>query len=145
MFKNEFFIFIILILALVSIGVASANDSSSMDDNLVDESNGNISEVSTSNLGSGAIDSNEKISVGLNLNVNTEDEIKESSNTEKTFDDLQTEINSKSDNSVLDLTSDYKYAGTTNFTGITITKNNFTIDGHGHTLDANAGSNNVRI
>ena len=133
MFKNKFFIFIILILALVSVDVASASDSSSMNAILVDESNENISEVSTSNLGSGAID------------FNTGGEIKESSNTEKSFDDLQTEINNKSDNSVLDLASDYKYSGTTNFTGIIITKNNFTIDGHGYTLDANAGSNNVRI
>ena len=62
-----------------------------------------------------------------------------------TFTDLQNEINSKSDNSVLDLEYDYKYDGTTDFDGITITKNNFTIDGHGHTLDANPGNNHVRI
>ena len=63
----------------------------------------------------------------------------------KNFDDLKSDIDAKSNNSVLDLDCDYKYNGTSNFDGITINKNNFTIDGHGHTIDANAGSNSVRI
>ena len=37
------------------------------------------------------------------------------------------------------------YTGTGDFSSITINKNNFTIDGHNHILDANAGNNSVRI
>ena len=70
------------------------------------------------------------------------DEIKTSSNNEKSFSDLQTTIDNLSDDNILDLNRDYKYTGTGNFAGITITKNNFTIDGHDHTLDAN---NQVRM
>ena len=58
---------------------------------------------------------------------------------------MQDLINNLSDSSVLDLDCDYKYTGSGNFSGITINKDNFTIDGHNHILDANAGNNNVRI
>ena len=69
----------------------------------------------------------------------------ESLNNEKSFNDLQTTINSLSDNDVLDLDCDYKYNGTSDFNGITIAQNNVTINGNHHTLDANAGDKNVRI
>ena len=120
MIKNKFFIFIILVLALLSISIASAEDSS-----LVNTTDSDVS-----------VD-NEVLSV---LEVDNSD-----SNDVKNFDDLKSDIDAKSNNSVLDLDCDYKYNGTSNFNGITINKNNFTIDGHGHTIDANAGANSVRI
>ena len=120
MIKNKFFIFIILVLALLSISIASAEDSS-----LVNTTDSDVS-----------VD-NEVLSV---LEVDNSD-----SNDVKNFDDLKSDIDAKSNNSVLDLDCDYKYNGTSNFDGITISKNNFTIDGHDHTIDANAGSNSMRI
>ena len=58
---------------------------------------------------------------------------------------MQNTINSLPDNSVLNLDHDYSYTGTGDFTGILVSKNNFIIDGHGHTLDANSKNNIVRI
>ena len=55
----------------------------------------------------------------------------------KSFDDLQIEVDDLADGDVLSLNHDYKYNGSSNFTGITVNKNNIVIDGNGHTLDAN--------
>ena len=134
MIKNKFFIFIILVLALLSISVASAEDSS-----LVNTTDSEVSVCDES-----VNDDNEVISVSEVDNSNVVNSQLQS-NDVKNFDDLKSDIDAKSNNSVLDLDCDYKYNGTSNFDGITINKNNFTIDGHGHTIDANAGSNSVKI
>ena len=156
MFKNKFFIFIMLVIALLSISVASATEdvSSNSTDGLAIDSDAvvlgmseltdvsNTSEsVSRGNaLGAVNIEENDgKLQSSINGDV-----IKDA-NDVKTFTDLEKEIDDKSDNSILYLESDYVYNGNGNFTGITINKNNFTIDGQGHTINANAGDKSVRI
>ena len=132
MFKNKVFIFIILITALLSIGIVSAEDSSTLNITDTQESVSLCDELNDEVITS-EVD---------NLNSNSHsDEIKESSNS-KSFDDLQTVINNKSDNSNLVLNNDYKYGELSSFSGITINKTNFTIDGQGHTID---GGNYARI
>ena len=139
MIKNKFFIFIILVLALLSISVASAGDFS-----LVNTTDSDVSacdesvNVDNEVLSVSEVDNSNVVSFGQNNS-------QLQSNHLKNFDDLKSDIDAKSNNSVLDLDCDYKYNGTSNFDGITINKNNFTIDGHGHTIDANAGSNSVKI
>ena len=89
---------------------------------------------------------NNLIEHNLSSEVNNSGEFNNSSSIDKSFDDLQNTINDLSNNSVLDLDCDYTYSGTCDFTGITINKTNFTIDGHGYTLDAKSSSNShVRI
>ena len=59
---------------------------------------------------------------------------------------MQNTINNLPDNSVLNLDHDYSYyTESGDFTSILVSKNNFTIDGHGHILDANSVNNIVRI
>ncbi len=119
MFKNKIFIFIILVTALLSIGIASAEDSSTL------------------NTTESCDELNEEV-ISLD-NLQSEEEVIKESNS-KSFSELQTKINDKSDNSVLVLDDDYKYSGSGDFDGITINKNNFTIDGQGYTID---GDNQV--
>ena len=128
MIKNKFLIFIILVLALLSIGVASAQDSSSLNINSTQDA---VSDLETT-VSSG--DGNSKLQSAGNDDV--------LSANPDSFDDLQKVINAKGDNSELVLNYSYKYTGGEDFTGITITQNNFTINGNGYTLDAN---NNGRI
>ena len=68
------------------------------------------------------------------------DEGVNSTDVDKTFTELQTEIEDNT-NGTVDLVSDYKYEGQRNGTGIVINKS-ITINGNGHTLD---GNNNSRI
>ena len=94
MFKNKFIIFIILILALLSIGVASAEDVSSLNTTVgVDLMNDSSTEVIASEYGE--------------INSLSEDNtlIEESGNsnlTSKSFTDLNKEINSANDTLTLD-------------------------------------------
>ena len=132
-----------MILALLSIGVASAGDLSSLNTtdaqdsvSVYDESNMNLNTDDTTVLeydNSNVISSKEDVDSQSQSNSNV---IKEFNNV-KNFTNLQEEINAKSDNSVLDLDCNYTYNGKSNFHGISIHKNNFTIDGHGHTIDTN--------
>ena len=64
---------------------------------------------------------------------------------EKSFDELEEIIINSQDNSTINLNYDYKYDGLDNFTGIVVDKNNLTINGNGHVIDANSGNNSVRI
>ena len=125
--NSKIFLFLILTLALLSISAVSAEDSSLL---------------------------NTQDSINDDVNLETNDEIPASqgedngvdvSNEVKSFDDLQKDIDSLSDNDNLDLNCSYKYDKTADFKGITIAQNNVTINGNGYTLDANSGSNNVRI
>ena len=132
MIKNKFLIFIILVLTLLSISTASAEDSSLL--------NTTDSEVSVYDE---SVYVDNDVSKVDNLDVISEESV--NSQLKSNFTDLQEKINNQSDNSVLDLDCDYKYNGTIDFTRIMISKNNLTIDGHGHTIDANnsAGIFNV--
>ena len=89
--------------------------------------------------------SNNLTKENLNSTINNENEINNSSGDNGSFNDLQNTINSLPDNSVLNLDQDYSYNETGDFTGIIVSKNNFIIDDHGHTLDANSKNNIVRI
>ena len=140
MIKNKSLIFIILVLALLSIGVASAQDSSSL----------NVADTQDSvSVGNNLETTVGEIDVSSNVSSDVENSKLQSSGEDNiltanpgSFDNLQGLIDAKDDNSELVLTSDYKYNGGDNtvFTGITIKHNNFTIDGNGYTLDAaNAG------
>lgn len=117
MFKNKYFIFIMIISALISISAVSAEDSS----------------ISINDTQSGVVVSDES-----DLEIDYSGEISEP----KSFDDLSGKISTLNEGDTLILDSDYKYAGSSGFSGITIGVNNVTIDGQGHTLDAN---NNGRI
>ena len=84
--------------------------------------------------------------------ANDDSQVIKSSGDVKTFNDLKKKVYGLSNNGKLDLSDDYKYNGAGNFSGITISKNNVTINGNGHTIDANAGGrifeitgNNVTI
>ena len=154
MIKNKLIIFIILVLAMLSIGVASAEDYSSLNttdtqDSVVsvsDESNldlnteevTTVSEVDNSNVVSSKEDGSDE---NLQLQSYGNNDVIKENNGVKTFTDLQSEIDNASDNGTLYLDCDYKYdESASKFAGITINKNNFTIDGQGHTIDANKGT-----
>lgn len=87
------------------------------------------------------------------VNDNLDDEVLASDNSddvanssgEKSFDELEKIIIDSQDNSTINLNYDYKYDGLDNFTGIVVDKNNLTINGNGHVIDANSGNNSVRI
>ena len=142
--KAIFLIASMLIFLLVGV-VSAAEETNETVDNVAMEDNA-LGIAGVSQNDGGELNS-QYVSVDQSniLNQQNRGEIKTSSGNEKNFNDLQTTIDNLQDNNVLDLDCDYKYTGTGNFSGITITKNNFTIDGHGHTLDANAGNNSVRI
>ena len=151
MFKNKFFIFMIMILALLTIGVASAEDSSNVDItgaqesvSVSDESILNTEEITTlaaDDVSSDVVGSEENdtnvISQSTNDNSVVKDEVHVGS-----FNDLQDTIKEAKGN-ILDLDCDYEYNKKDIFSGIIINQNNFVIDGHGHTIEAN--SSDVRI
>ncbi len=66
-------------------------------------------------------------------------DVNQSSGHDGTFDDLKTEIEGLKDNGNLILTKNYTYDGSGDFPKIVIGQNNVTIDGNGHTLNANGG------
>ncbi len=74
-----------------------------------------------------------------NIKVNDNLDVLESSQSndgEGSFTDLSDEIDAAGDS--LDLTRDYKFNNDTdNNTGIVISKDNFVLDGKGHTIDGN--------
>ena len=150
MFKNKILIFIILITALLSISVASAEESSinATDDSSMEvvtsvyDENTSLDVVSKDNIETFKEDSNTLKSGdntifsnnALSLNEATQNELVETS---KTFTQLNDTISRADSTLVLDsnytMTNDDK----TNFAdGITISKN-IIIDGNGFTIDAN--------
>ena len=116
--KKIMSVLIIVLLFFLSVSFSSAQDINNTQTNNIE-----VNSTSTDNM-----------VLGNPLNQN-----------EKTFDDLKTIIDNSEDNTVINLDSDYKYNGTSDFDGITITKNNLTINGNGHTLNANHANNTVRI
>ena len=154
MFKNHFFIFIFF-LAVLSVGVVSAQDSASLniddtyDVGVNDDLNLQINNFATKEVVLSEYCEKETSNVVSEDNSHqhtvTDTETRVYSNEVKNFDDLQNEINNLSDNGNLDLSYDYKYNGLGNFDGITISQNNVTINGNNHIIDANAGVNLVRI
>ena len=70
--------------------------------------------------------SNNLTKENLNSTINNETKINNTSlGDDGNFADLQNKINNLPDNSILNLDHDYSYTGTGDFTGITISKNNF--------------------
>ena len=125
MFKGKFLIFIILVMALLSIGVASAEESS-------------INVTSGDDLNAEVVTS--MYDENTSLDVASEDNSIESGDdntfSNKSFTQLNNTINSASD---IKLDSNYKMAESeaNNFTnGITISKN-ISINGNGFIIDAN--------
>ena len=125
MFKDKFLIFIILVIALLSIGVASAEESS-------------INVTSGDDLNAEVVTS--MYDENTSLDVASEDNSIESGDdntfSNKSFTQLNNTINSASD---IKLDSNYKMAESeaNNFTnGITISKN-ISINGNGFIIDAN--------
>ena len=109
-------VFFLLILTL-SVGAVSATD---LSDGLVSGNNVQI-------------DQNDNIKISDNLDVS---EFSPSNDGEGSFTDLSDEIDVAGD--CLDLSRDYKFNNDTdNNTGIVISKDNFVLDGKGHTIDGN--------
>ena len=134
MFKNKVAIFIILILALLSIGLASAEDVSSLNatvstDLMNDSSAEDVASVYSENNSLDVVsEDNGDTLTGESSNYNL---------TSKSFTDLNKEINSA--NGTLTLDSNYKMLNNESSTfkdGITISKN-ISIDGNGFTINAN--------
>ena len=153
MFKNKILIFIILMIALLSIGVASATESSmnatdtvGLDDSTIEVVTSTYDENTSLDVVS---EDNSQIQCENNIETSFDDELISSSDsptqnnivdsgeTPKTFTQLNETINTA--NGTLTLDSNYKMtadeANTFKY-GITISKN-ITIDGKGFTIDAN--------
>ena len=139
---NKSILLIACMLIFLLIGAVSANKNNTISNVSIGD---NVLEIGSVNQTNGLVSSQNGVVdqfnnlTGLNssLEVNTPS---------KSFDDLQNVIDNSSDNSVLDLDCNYTYGGNGDFSGITINKNNFTIDGHGHTIDAKSATNShVRI
>ena len=106
----------------------------------VDQQNNSIEPSPQQN--NSANQSNTLTKKNLNSTINNETKINNtSSSAGGSFVALQNTINNLPDNSVLNLDHSYIYTETKDFTGIIISKNNFTIDGHGYTLDADSVNN----
>ncbi|WP_407374533.1 Ig-like domain-containing protein [Methanobrevibacter sp.] len=96
-----------------------------------------ITAVSAADNNADSIGANNNETVSLSVDNPNDVEILTAD--EGSFSDLQTKINGGSSN--IELDKDYKYSDSdTITTGIVIDKNNFTIDGKGHTIDANGNS-----
>ena len=119
-----------LLVGLLAISGVNASDISNETAVSTENSDVSINEVNT--------EQTLEIASVNQIEYNENSQVIKSSDSVKTFDDLRNEINKLPDNGKLDLYSDYKYNGTGDFSGIPITKNNVTIDGNGHTIDANA-------
>ncbi|WP_299521800.1 Ig-like domain repeat protein [uncultured Methanobrevibacter sp.] len=81
-----------------------------------------------------------------NFQMNDENAIDELSNSNennniKSFNDLTKEIQNTQSNSELNLNSDYKFTGTADFEGITVSGSNIVINGNNHIIDANSKFN----
>ena len=112
-------ILVLLLLIILTIGAASAADNTTSDNLAVSEDlkvESHIDEMSDDILTDG----------------------------EGTFSDLSIAINGTSENDILDLTKDYKNDGSVSGEGITISKA-ITIDGKGHTIDADKKSGIFKI
>ena len=150
MIKNKFLIFIILILALLSIGVASAQDLSSNTTDaqdsvsVYDESNVNLEEidVESNNICESSNNDSEDVVLedneGLGSQVQSDNVLGGTSNSVVTFKEVQDVIDQlhKWDMNELNFGTwavDVKYSD--GDSKIVVNYDNFVIDGAGHTLD----------
>ena len=113
-------ILVLLLLIILTMGAASAADTNTTSDNLA---------VS------------EDLKVESHIDEMSDDILTDG---EGTFSDLSIAINGTSENDILDLTKDYKNDGSVSGEGITISKA-ITIDGKGHTIDADKKSGIFKI
>ena len=121
MFNKKILIFLILLLSIICLSTVSAADN-------ITEDTISLEEVNTESI---SVEQIEKIGETEN-----DDVLKEGNNS---FGDLANLINDAPSGSTITLDRDYVNNDDYRFTGIKITKD-ITIDGQGHTLDANRSS-----
>ena len=144
-FNNKLIFLIVCMVIFLLVGAISATKKNTNETiNNIDMKDNTLGITSVNQQNNSLNQSNNLTKENLN-STNNESEINNFSGASGSFVALQNTINSLPDNSVLNIDHDYIYTGAGDFTGILVSKNNFIIDGHGYSLDANSVNSIVRI